>query len=280
MVAPTKFIEDRNGANNKKRGWNVIRSSLRSGTYDRRSFACNADDENEIVHNRSFMEDEDNGPDPIEALEVANGIVQSFTNHQISNRDTVQENQLLQSERRILSSNDSLLGMKDNSLDQEYIPKVNEVSQLISEPNSHEQGTKPENKPSKRGTKIHCESKPKLYDRSSDEHHDKSHDGLDGDPVQYNKKSEMTNDNNGRVQTDVDKRGRRETMKNDLQKKKFIILPQSTFRTYWDIYISVLLLYVGSFVPYRISFLGELKGFLKYCEIFVDTSFAIGELRI
>lgn len=280
MVAPTKFIEDRNGANNKKRGWNVIRSSLRSGTYDRRSFACNADDENEILHNRNNIEDEDNEPDPIEALEVANGIVQSFSNHQISNSDIVKENQLLQSERHDISSNDGMVGKKDDSFDQEYVPKTNEESQLISEPSSYEQVIELKNKLSTCGTKIHCELQPKLDDMSNDEYYDKSQKGSNEEPAKYNTNSKMTYDNNVRIQNDVETRSRREIKKNYSQKKKFIILPQSTFRTYWDIYISVLLLYVGSFVPYRISFLGELKGFLKYCEIFVDTSFAIGKLKV
>lgn len=55
----------------------------------------------------------------------------------------------------------------------------------------------------------------------------------------------------------------------------YILLPHSSFRSVWDFYIGILLLYVGAFIPYRLSYLGELKGFMKSLEIFVDISFGI-----
>ncbi len=53
------------------------------------------------------------------------------------------------------------------------------------------------------------------------------------------------------------------------------LLPHGEPRTYWDLYISFLLLYVGAFVPYRVSFLGDLDGFMGALELFVDISFGI-----
>lgn len=54
-----------------------------------------------------------------------------------------------------------------------------------------------------------------------------------------------------------------------------ILLPHGDKRTYWDLYICVLLLYVGTFVPYRVSFLSDLSGIMEAVEIFVDISFGI-----
>ena len=54
-----------------------------------------------------------------------------------------------------------------------------------------------------------------------------------------------------------------------------ILLPHSDVRSYWDLYISILLIYVGAFVPYRVSFLGDLDGIMEGVEVFVDISFFI-----
>ena len=56
---------------------------------------------------------------------------------------------------------------------------------------------------------------------------------------------------------------------------KCVLLPHGEVRTYWDLYISFLLLYVGAFVPYRVSFLGDLEGLMKGIELFVDISFGV-----
>lgn len=53
------------------------------------------------------------------------------------------------------------------------------------------------------------------------------------------------------------------------------LLPHGEVRTYWDLYVSLLLVYVGTFVPYRVSFLADLEGPMKNVELFVDISFAI-----
>ena len=59
------------------------------------------------------------------------------------------------------------------------------------------------------------------------------------------------------------------------EKPWHILLPQGTFRSAWDFYIGFLLLYVGAFLPYRLSYLGELNGLMKGVEVFVDLSFGI-----
>lgn len=56
---------------------------------------------------------------------------------------------------------------------------------------------------------------------------------------------------------------------------KYILLPHSQARTYWDVYTGILLIYVGTFLPYRVSFLGDLDGIMEGVEIFVDASFLI-----
>lgn len=56
---------------------------------------------------------------------------------------------------------------------------------------------------------------------------------------------------------------------------KCILLPHGDTRTYWDLYICVLLIYVGTFVPYRVSFLGDVDGVMEAVELFVDISFGI-----
>ena len=56
---------------------------------------------------------------------------------------------------------------------------------------------------------------------------------------------------------------------------KCILLPHGDTRTYWDLYICVLLVYVGTFVPYRVSFLGDLDGLMEGVELFVDISFGV-----
>ena len=60
-----------------------------------------------------------------------------------------------------------------------------------------------------------------------------------------------------------------------LQKPKYILLPHSEFRSAWDFYMSLVLIYIAIFVPYRVSFWGDLTGFLKYLDIFIDSSFGI-----
>eukprot|EP00586_Coscinodiscus_wailesii_P022290 CAMPEP_0172505224 /NCGR_PEP_ID=MMETSP1066-20121228/184569_1 /TAXON_ID=671091 /ORGANISM="Coscinodiscus wailesii, Strain CCMP2513" /LENGTH=420 /DNA_ID=CAMNT_0013281745 /DNA_START=211 /DNA_END=1470 /DNA_ORIENTATION=- len=55
----------------------------------------------------------------------------------------------------------------------------------------------------------------------------------------------------------------------------YIILPQGNFRSGWDIYIGLLLIYVATFVPFRVSYLGELTGFLNKLEIAIDSSFGM-----
>ena len=56
---------------------------------------------------------------------------------------------------------------------------------------------------------------------------------------------------------------------------KCVLLPHGDTRSYWDLYISILLIYVGTFVPYRVSFMGDLEGIMAGVEIFVDVSFGI-----
>ena len=58
-------------------------------------------------------------------------------------------------------------------------------------------------------------------------------------------------------------------------KSQCILLPHGEIRSSWDLYISILLIYVGTFVPYRVSFLADLDGIMEGVEIFVDASFAI-----
>jgi len=55
--------------------------------------------------------------------------------------------------------------------------------------------------------------------------------------------------------------------------RRGVILPHGWFRSHWDLFIAALLLYVGIFVPYRISFLGNLSGPMDKFELFVDISF-------
>ena len=57
---------------------------------------------------------------------------------------------------------------------------------------------------------------------------------------------------------------------------RFIILPHSKFRSSWDIYVCVLLLYVATFLPYQVSFFKQdYQGVIKHLEVFIDTSFGI-----
>lgn len=56
---------------------------------------------------------------------------------------------------------------------------------------------------------------------------------------------------------------------------RYVILPHGEYRTCWDLYIAFLLLYVGAFVPYRVSFLGELSDSMNNFELFVDVSFGV-----
>jgi len=58
-------------------------------------------------------------------------------------------------------------------------------------------------------------------------------------------------------------------------KPRYILLPHSDFRSAWDFYMSIVLIYVAIFVPYRVSFLTDLNGFLKYLDIFIDCSFGL-----
>jgi hypothetical protein len=57
---------------------------------------------------------------------------------------------------------------------------------------------------------------------------------------------------------------------------KFIILPHSKFRSSWDIFVGILLLYVATFLPYQVSFFNQdYGGVIKDFEIFIDTSFGV-----
>jgi hypothetical protein len=58
-------------------------------------------------------------------------------------------------------------------------------------------------------------------------------------------------------------------------KPKYILLPNANFRVGWDMYIGMLLLYVAAWVPYRVTFLGELDDILQITEHLVDISFGI-----
>lgn len=60
-------------------------------------------------------------------------------------------------------------------------------------------------------------------------------------------------------------------------KKKpfYILLPHSELRSSWDLYMSILLVYVAGFVPFRVSYLTSLQSWLKGLEMFIDISFGI-----
>jgi len=56
--------------------------------------------------------------------------------------------------------------------------------------------------------------------------------------------------------------------KQDLSKKpNYIIVPNGSFRTGWDMYVGLLLLYVAAFVPYRVTFLQDLDSFWQIIEV-------------
>ena len=61
----------------------------------------------------------------------------------------------------------------------------------------------------------------------------------------------------------------------DEKKPKYIINSHGKFRSIWDLYLCILLVYVAIFVPYRISYLTELTGVLKIVDYLVDASFGI-----
>ena len=58
-------------------------------------------------------------------------------------------------------------------------------------------------------------------------------------------------------------------------KPKYIFLPNGNFRVVWDMYIGLLLLYVAAWVPYRVTFLGDLGEILQLTEHMVDISFGV-----
>ena len=56
---------------------------------------------------------------------------------------------------------------------------------------------------------------------------------------------------------------------------KYILLPNSTFRVSWDMYVGVLLMGIAVYVPYRVTFLQDLETVWRYVEHAVDISFGI-----
>jgi len=52
-----------------------------------------------------------------------------------------------------------------------------------------------------------------------------------------------------------------------------LILPESKFKTIWNMIIIVLLIYTGSYVPYKIAFIDEDTKGVQYFEYLVDILF-------
>ena len=88
----------------------------------------------------------------------------------------------------------------------------------------------------------------------------------------------VTVEKNVHVEDKVCVKNRRTNYKgNDANRYKYrcVILPHSVFRTNWELYMTVLLIYVGLFIPFRVSYLGKLNGALEAFDLFVDLSFGL-----
>jgi CRP-like cAMP-binding protein len=58
-------------------------------------------------------------------------------------------------------------------------------------------------------------------------------------------------------------------------KSRYILLPNSHSRVWWDMYMGLLLAYIAGYVPFRVSFLTDLNDFWSAVEVWVDVSFGI-----
>ena len=59
------------------------------------------------------------------------------------------------------------------------------------------------------------------------------------------------------------------------KRKPFIIYPDSSIKSYWNLVLTVLLLYTASYMPYGISFTDDMDNRLVVFEICVDFLFII-----
>jgi CRP-like cAMP-binding protein len=57
----------------------------------------------------------------------------------------------------------------------------------------------------------------------------------------------------------------------------YIILPESSFRLFWNVMVLALLLYTGIFVPYRTAFVeyDDPESFILKFEIFIDSMYIL-----
>ena len=60
----------------------------------------------------------------------------------------------------------------------------------------------------------------------------------------------------------------------DVKKVKCIIMPENKYKQRWDMFMGVLLFYVGIFVPLRVAFFDEMTTFMLILETLVDFCFA------